>query len=130
MALKYVDLDNEKQANDYKDKKRHNRFLRDTRNDSNNDPVPTNDIQEDKKEEAPAPVNETPKKRGIVKGVDQLRVRDVPEGEIIDLLKKGTEFDILGRPNDCWYKIKTQEGTVGYVMVNFVLEYIEGETNG
>lgn len=112
MGIKFVDLDNEKQANDYRKEKKKARFEKEIQN-----VVPV---------VKPDPVK--PIMKGKVKDIDQLRVRVEPEGEILKLINRGTEFNIIADVNDIWFKIQLDDSTIGYVMKSFVLSYIEGET--
>lgn len=91
---------------------------------------------EQKNEEALAPVIEEVKKQqeqptdnivrtGVVTGVDQLRVRKQPEGDILYLISKDSIVKIL-EDHDGWLKVETAPGRQGFVMKSFIKVYSEG----
>lgn len=63
--------------------------------------------------------------QGVVTGVDQLRVRKQPEGEILYLISKGSIVKIL-EDHDGWLKVETAPGRQGFVMKSFIKVYSEG----
>lgn len=65
------------------------------------------------------------KRHGVVTGVDQLRVRKQPEGEILYLISKDSTVKILA-DNDGWLKVETAPGREGFVMKQFIKVYSEG----
>lgn len=83
------------------------------------------EIKEEKKEEEEVvevkKVDEEKKKPssnvGTIIGGHSLNVRKQPNGEIINLLKEGSQVRIVDDSNPDWYKIDSPEG---YVMKKFV----------
>lgn len=63
--------------------------------------------------------------QGVVTGVDQLRVRTKPEGEIMYLISSKSVVTILDE-YEGWYKVETAPGRVGWVMKSFIKVYSEG----
>lgn len=63
--------------------------------------------------------------QGVVIGVDQLRVRKQPEGEILYLISKDSIVKIL-EDHDGWLKVETAPGRRGFVMKSFIKIYTEG----
>lgn len=63
--------------------------------------------------------------QGVVTGVDQLRVRKKPEGEILYLISKDSIVKIL-EDHDGWLKVETAPGRQGFVMKSFIKVYSEG----
>lgn len=63
--------------------------------------------------------------QGVVTGVDQLRVRKQPEGEILYLISKDSIVKILEDHNG-WLKVETAPGRQGFVMKSFIKVYSEG----
>lgn len=63
--------------------------------------------------------------QGVVIGVDQLRVRKQPEGEILYLISKDSIVKIL-EDHDGWLKVETAPGRQGFVMKSFIKVYSEG----
>jgi len=63
--------------------------------------------------------------QGVVTGVDQLRVRKQPEGEILYLISKDSIVKIL-EDHDGWLKVETAPGRQGFVMKSFIKVYSEG----
>lgn len=63
--------------------------------------------------------------QGVVTGVDQLRVRKQPEGDILYLISKGSIVKIL-EDHDGWLKVETAPGRQGFVMKSFIKVYSEG----
>ncbi|MGG6313961.1 SH3 domain-containing protein [Paenibacillus macerans] len=77
------------------------------------------------KASAAAASSQTITKGRIVGGVN---FRDKPSlsGDVIGFLKKGSEVVVLDQSNKYFYKVQTEEGTVGYVSAND--KYIEVES--
>lgn len=73
------------------------------------------------------PVQQKPKisKKGVVFGVQQLRVRKSPNGEVMYLISEKSIVDILQDDGE-WLKVETAPGRIGYVMKEYVKEYTEG----
>ena len=63
--------------------------------------------------------------QGVVTGVDQLRVREQPEGDILYLISKDSIVKIL-EDHDGWLKVETAPGRQGFVMKQFIKVYSEG----
>lgn len=63
--------------------------------------------------------------QGVVTGVDQLRVRNKPEGDILYLISKDSIVKIL-EDHDGWLKVETAPGRQGFVMKSFIKVYSEG----
>ena len=63
--------------------------------------------------------------QGVVTGVDQLRVRNKPEGDILYLISKDSIVKIL-EDHDGWLKVETAPGRQGFVMKSFIKIYTEG----
>lgn len=131
MGLKYVDLDNEAEKNEYRKHKKHEKFLKENRVERTE--VVTEPVQPEKKEEVetqPAALQGLNDLCGKVIKIDQLRVRNYPEGDVIKLIPRDTELKILSDVDDCWYKVKLKDGTVGFCMKTYLRTYIEGEMYG
>lgn len=131
MGLKYVDLDNEAEKNEYRKRKKHEKFLKENRVERTE--VVTEPVQPEKKEEVetqPAALQGLSELCGKVIKIDQLRVRNYPEGDIIKLIPRDTELKIVSDVDDCWYKVRLNDGTVGYCMKTYLRTYIEGEMYG
>lgn len=62
---------------------------------------------------------------GVVIGVDQLRVRTKPEGEIMYLISSKSVVTILDE-YEGWYKVETAPGRIGWVMKQYIHRYSEG----
>lgn len=82
------------------------------------------EIKEEKKEEEKVIVHKkieeekkAPSNIGTIIGGHSLNVRKQPNGEIINLLKEGSQVRIVDDSNPEWYKIDSPEG---YVMKKFV----------
>lgn len=63
--------------------------------------------------------------QGVVTGVDQLRVRIKPEGDIMYLISSKSVVTIL-EEYEGWYKVETAPGRVGWVMKAYIQRYSEG----
>lgn len=131
MSFKTVDMDNKEQYNEYKKKKNHAKFMKENAN--RKEVVDPESVKEETPvvEETKEPEEKIEQKlcAKVVK-IDQLRVRNYPEGDIIKLISKGTEVEIISDVNDCWYKVRLKDGTVGYCMKTYLLTYMNGEAHG
>lgn len=63
--------------------------------------------------------------QGVVTGVNQLRVRTRPEGDIMYLISERSVVTILDEMEG-WYKVETAPGRIGWVMKQFIQRYSEG----
>lgn len=63
--------------------------------------------------------------QGVVTGVNQLRVRTRPEGDIMYLISEKSVVTIIDEMEG-WYKVETAPGRVGWVMKQFIQRYSEG----
>ena len=92
-------------------------------------PRPEEPVKEEpKKEEVITPEANTKAPavlQGVVTGVDQLRVRKQPEGDILYLISKDSIVKIL-EDHDGWLKVETAPGRHGFVMKSFIKVYSEG----
>lgn len=59
----------------------------------------------------------------IVRGIDALNVRAVPNGEIIDVIPEGSQVKVLGKLDDTWTKIEVR-GMEGVVVSKYLKEGI------
>lgn len=128
MGFKTVDLDNENEKNEYKRHKRHEKFVRENRverTETVTEPVKSPEAVEEK----PQQVGPSDLCAKVIK-IDQLRVRNYPEGDIIKLIPRDTELKILSEVDDCWYKVRLNDGTVGYCMKTYLRTFIDGEMYG
>lgn len=57
--------------------------------------------------------------QGVVTGVDQLRVRKKPDGDILYLISKNSIVKIL-EDHGTWFFVETTPGKTGYVMSQFI----------
>ena len=125
MGLEFIDMDNKKEYTNYKKKKRHEKFMKENPHTENVQPS------------YEAPVEENPEMEitstmliGKVVKLDQLRVRNYPEGDVIKLINRGIEVEVVSEHDDIWYKVRLADGTVGYCMKEFLETYIDGESHG
>ena len=63
--------------------------------------------------------------QGVVTGVNQLRVRTRPEGDIMYLISEKSVVTVL-EEEEGWYKVETAPGRTGWVMKQFIQRYSEG----
>lgn len=70
-------------------------------------------------------IEEDIERSGVVKGVENLRVRKAPGGEVIMLISENSIVDILGEDGD-WYFVRPNKTITGYVMKKFIQEYTTG----
>ena len=63
--------------------------------------------------------------QGVVTGVNQLRVRTRPEGDIMYLISDKSVVTVL-EEEEGWYKVETAPGRTGWVMKQFIQRYSEG----
>lgn len=129
MGFRTVDLDNENERNEYKKHKRHEKFVRENRVERTEVVKEPEQPVEVKKVDEPIQVGQTDLCAKVIK-IDQLRVRNYPEGDIIKLIPRDTELKIVSDVNDCWYKVRLEDGTVGYCMKTYLRTYIDGEMYG
>ena len=116
MGFRTLDLDNKEQAEEYKKSKKHAKFVKE--NKARNLEVPSEPVEEIKQMTF-----------GKVRGVDQLRLRIEPEGEIIGLINRGKEVEVLEHVDDIWCKVRVLEtGAYGYVMNKFLITYVDGDS--
>lgn len=64
-------------------------------------------------------------KTGTVVGVQSLRVREKPEGEVLYLISEKSVVKVL-EDHDGWYKVETAPGRIGFVMSQFIQVRTEG----
>ena len=125
MGFRTIDLDTKEGMEKYKKLKK-TKSVQETFGDEGIEkfaPRPEEPKQEEIKIDTP---NHTPVKiHGVVEGVDQLRVREKPEGEILFLISSKSVVTIL-EDHDGWYKVETAPGRQGYVMKQFIKVYSEG----
>lgn len=127
MSLKFVDMDNKEEYTSYRKKKKHEKFVKDNPNASKTEPLyENNEDLKDFDKELPG----TPELKGKVVKIDKLRVRNYPEGDVITLINRGVEVTIVSDFDDIWYKVKLENGTVGYCMKEYLETFIEGEVYG
>lgn len=154
MGLKYVNLDNKKEADEYKRKKEEQMKKRSYNNMYNNSEETKETLQnESTKEDTPiveenksvdpevkeeskiyesnSPVS--PDTKAEVKGVDNLRIRKHPsaEADVICTVPRGYILKVLSKSNSKtpWYEIKTVvdgKEIHGHVMGEYVDVYVEG----
>lgn len=126
MGFRTIDLDTKEGLNKYK-KLKETQSIRETFGDEGIEkfaPRPEEPVKEElpKQEvntQAPAVL------QGVVTGVDQLRVRKQPEGDILYLISKDSIVKIL-EDHDGWLKVETAPGRQGFVMKSFIKVYSEG----
>lgn len=126
MGFRTIDLDTKEGLNKYK-KLKETQSIRETFGDEGIEkfaPRPEEPVKEElpKQEantQAPAVL------QGVVTGVDQLRVRNKPEGDILYLISKDSIVKIL-EDHDGWLKVETAPGRQGFVMKSFIKVYSEG----
>lgn len=131
MGFRTIDLDTKEGLNKYK-KLKETKSVRDTFGDEGIEkfaPRPEEPAKEElpKQEEITLEANiQAPAVlQGVVTGVDQLRVRKSPEGEILYLISKDSIVKIL-EDHDGWLKVETAPGRQGFVMKSFIKVYSEG----
>lgn len=126
MSLQFTDMDNKDEYTSYRKKKRHDKFVKE--NPTANKTEPSYENNEDLSDAA----NELPSEdlKGRVVKIDQLRVRNYPEGDIIKLIARGTEVEIISDYDDIWYKVRLKDGTIGYCMKEYLETFIEAASYG
>ena len=122
MSFKQINLDNAEEANKYKRDKQHKQFLRENKNQTEDQL--TSSFKNDEKPEDYGKDLGTNLIGKVVK-VDKLRVRKYPEGEIISMLNKGDEFRIIEDFDDIWYKVELISGIRGYCMKTYVMTFLD-----
>ncbi len=91
-----------------------------------NDNEKIQNVPEKEPEVKPTPVTDIPVvKQGVVTGVNQLRVRTKPEGDIMYLISEKSVVKILDEMEG-WYKVETAPGRIGWVMKSYIKVYTEG----
>lgn len=131
MGFRTIDLDTKEGLNKYK-KLKETKSVRETFGDEGIEKFAPRS-EEPVKEELPkqeeiiveARIQAPAALRGVVTGVDQLRVREKPEGNVLYLISKDSIVKIL-EDNDSWYKVETAPGRQGFVMKQFIKVYSEG----
>lgn len=88
---------------------------------------PIADADDDRPIDLGTPFKKKPRisRKGVVSGVQQLRVRKEPNGEVLYLISEKSIVDILQDDGD-WFKVETAPGRQGYVMKEYIKEYTEG----
>jgi hypothetical protein len=125
MGLEFVDMDDKKQYTNYKKKKRHEKFVRENTKATNTEPSYEADVDPEPEKE----ITSTELCGKVIK-IDQLRVRNYPEGDIIRMIKRDTEVEIISEHDDIWYKVRLADGTVGFCMKEYLQTYVNGEIYG
>lgn len=124
MGFRTLDLDDEKQSQEYKRSKRHNKFVKESKIESDvAKDIPVEEKEEDSKR--PEIEDGAPILLGKVVKIDKLRIRKEPEGDLLCYAIKDEEVRILEDVDDVWYRVKTSGGQVGYCMKTFLLTYSE-----
>lgn len=125
MGFRVVDMDNKEEYTKYSKKKKHEKFVKEnklaTKTESSFEN--TEDLKDANKE---LPSGEL---YGKVINIDQLRVRNAPEGDIIKLINRGTEVVIVSDFDDIWYKVQLSDGTIGFCMKEFLMTFSEGSND-
>lgn len=127
MGFNTVNMDNPKEYNAYKKKKKRERFLKENPNVEKVEPA--YEVPEDKAVDETKEITSTDL-CGKVIDVDQLRIRNYPEGDVIKTIPKNTEVKIISEFDDIWYKVELSDGTVGFCMKRYLLTYVNGEMYG
>lgn len=65
--------------------------------------------------------------RGKVVNIDNLRVRELPEGNVLGIITRNSIVNVLEDVDDVWFKIESP-AFVGYVMKQFLMTF-EDEVN-
>lgn len=69
-------------------------------------------------ETADEPIESTPANKHVKVSVHQLNLREDVDGEVLTVLKKGTELEILEETGE-WYMVSTSAGVEGFVKAEF-----------
>jgi hypothetical protein len=125
MGLRIMDLDNETESKNYKKEKNHSKFKKENRMLTDEDISPSYVNEEDPEEVKSKDIG-TNLLAKVVK-IDQLRVRRLPEGEIIRIINKGDEVRIVSDFDDIWFCVELADGTRGYCMKTFLLTYLDDQ---
>lgn len=122
MSLNFVDMDNKEEYTKYSKKKKHDKFVKDNKFATKTESSFENaeDLTDADKELPSGDLY------GKVIKIDQLRVRNAPEGDILCLINKGDEVVIVSDFDDIWYKVQLKNGTVGFCMKEFLMTFSEG----
>lgn len=131
MGFRTIDLDTKEGMEKYK-KLKETRSIQETfgkEGIENFAPRPEEPVKEEPKQEEAITLEVNIKApavlQGVVTGVDQLRVRNKPEGDILYLISKDSIVKIL-EDHDGWLKVETAPGRQGFVMKSFIKVYSEG----
>lgn len=127
MGMKFVNMDDKREYTEYRKGKKHERFVRENRVAEKTEPEV--EVPEEGVDPAKEIVTKTETLGKVVK-IDMLRMRNYPEGDVIKLLPKGTEVNIISDHDDIWYKVMSYDGTIGYCMKEFLLTYVNDEVHG
>lgn len=65
--------------------------------------------------------------RGKVVNIDNLRVRELPDGNVLGLITRNSIVNVLEDVDDVWFKIESP-AFIGYVMKKFLMTF-EDEVN-
>jgi len=126
MGLKVVNMDDKDEYTNYSKKKKHDKFVKENKNATKTESSYKNN--EDLKD-ANLEIPQADLKGKVIK-IDQLRVRNAPEGDIIKLINKGDEVIIVSDYDDIWYKVQLADGTIGFCMKEYLNVFIEGDIDG
>ena len=145
MSMKYYNLDNKEQKEEYMKsggsmKKRryndmYNKPVSEEKENLQNESTTAEDDTksiESVKEEKNTSMPVSPNTKGEIIKVDNLRLRKDPSenADIVDLIPKNIVLDILGRPNKDWFEVDAfilGSNKHGFVMSKFVRDYVEAE---
>lgn len=127
MGFRTIDLDTKEGMEKYK-KLKETRSIQETfgkEGIENFAPRPEEPVKEEPKQEESVTLEFNILAQGVVTGVDQLRVRNKPEGDILYLISKDSIVKIL-EDHDGWLKVETAPGRQGFVMKSYIKVYTEG----
>lgn len=127
MGFNTVNMDDAKEYNAYKKKKKRERFLKENQQAAKVEP--SYEVPEDKTVDETKEITSTDLCGKVIK-IDRLRVRNYPEGDVIRMIPKDTEVKIISEFDDVWYKVELQDGVIGYCMKEYLTTYINGEIYG
>lgn len=125
MSISYYDLDNEEDKKKYNRKKKHDKFVRENKVATKTEPSYEAQVDPEPEKE----ITSTDLCGKVIK-VDQLRIRNYPEGDVIRMIRKDSEVKIISDHDDIWYKVQLADGTIGFCMKEFLLTYVNGEMYG
>lgn len=127
MGFNTVNMDDPREYNAYKKKKKRERFLKENQQASKVEP--SYEVPEEKEVDDQKEITSTDLCGKVVK-IDRLRIRNYPEGDVIRMIPKDTEVKVISEFDDVWYKIELQDGVIGYCMKEYLTTYINGEIYG